>query len=193
MVLEYVKVLLSWPVVIAALVAFFLWRFGREFSTLISSVSMIKFRGTELELRQAVRNADEPAIANRLLTSDAEPEPARDAERRLQSAEEQALLWEYRFLNYFLVPRSQLVLEWLASREPMTYGAYDAHALPFIRDAAERSAIIVALENHHLVLVNRAQGNLITVTKKGRDYLQWRGPLPQPTPPPPPAPPASTE
>jgi hypothetical protein len=54
---------------------------------------------------------------------------------------------------------------------------YDSVWLPLIPSAEERRAIITALQAHYLILV---QNELVEVTPKGREYIAWRGPLPQP-------------
>jgi hypothetical protein len=94
----------------------------------------------------------------------------------IQSARATAYLWEYRFLNRFLVRHTQGVLDWLATRAPMLMHQIDAELIPFIQSSEERNAIIRALSNHHLITVG-ADG-LVEVTPKGHEYREWRGPLP---------------
>ena len=53
---------------------------------------------------------------------------------------------------------------------------YDSFWMPLIPNPIERGAILDALRNHHLILL---QGHMIEVTPKGKEYVQWRGPLPQ--------------
>ena len=87
-----------------------------------------------------------------------------------------ATLWEYRYLNYFLVPRTQHLLTWLAGLPSRTTVSFFHSAwLPLIPDPNERQAIITALHAHELVAISE---ELIEVTPKGRDYIQFRGPLP---------------
>jgi hypothetical protein len=49
--------------------------------------------------------------------------------------------------------------------------------LPLIPSATERKAILSALENHHLI---QLENGLVSVTPKGQEYIEWRGPLPEP-------------
>lgn len=87
-----------------------------------------------------------------------------------------AFLWEYRYLNYFLARSSQRVLDWLAGLSVRTtVGTFEAFWLPILPIAQERQAIVTALQAHYLIVL---AGELIEVTPKGREYLQWRGPLP---------------
>jgi hypothetical protein len=43
-----------------------------------------------------------------------------------------------------------------------------------VPNPVERLAILDALRNHHLIDI---VGDIITVTPKGREYIQWRGPV----------------
>ena len=94
-----------------------------------------------------------------------------------QAERARAYLWEYRYLNYFLAYGTQKVLDWLACLPTRTScDLFDTFWLPYIPSAEERRAIITALQAHHLIMI---QDNLIEVTPKGREYIQWRGALPE--------------
>lgn len=92
--------------------------------------------------------------------------------------QQRATFWEYRFLNVFLVHRTQAVLDWLTARQaggqPTTLAYYHAELSAQVVSPGERDAIVSALVAHGLVEVDR---DLLVVTNKGLDYLQWRGPL----------------
>jgi hypothetical protein len=86
-------------------------------------------------------------------------------------------LWEYRFLNYFLVRKTQDVLDWLISCEkPPTIELFDNFWFHVIPDKTEREAVFNALNEH--TLIQLTDGALISVTPKGEEYQKWRGPLP---------------
>lgn len=93
---------------------------------------------------------------------------------------QQAIFWEYRYLNHFLVHRTQLVLDWLIDRQtkgqPTTAGYYDAELTARVVAPDERTAVIQALEAHSLL---RSKNGLLHITEKGLDYARWRGPIPQ--------------
>jgi len=93
---------------------------------------------------------------------------------------QQATFWEYRYLNLFLVHRTQIVLDWLIDRQakgqPTTVGYYDAELTARVVSPGERAAILQALEAHGLIATNNT---LLVVTEKALDYARWRGPLPQ--------------
>jgi hypothetical protein len=191
LVLEYVRVLLSWPVIVLALSIFFLHRFHGPISALIGRIGSIKLPGGgELLLLQTINNELVAAHATVGARTDVTvgltgveargevgnvgPAGTSDSEHRVRTERERAHLWEYRYLNYFLVPRTQLVLDWLATRPPTSYATYDAWMLPYVQNPLERQAMVDALRNHHLIAVD---SDMISVTEKGREYILWRGPV----------------
>ena len=94
---------------------------------------------------------------------------------------QRSLFWEYKFLNMFLVYRTQWMLGWLidqqAKGQQTPLASFDAELAGQRVEMDERVAVLQALEAH--LLVTR-DNDLIRVTDKGLDYARWRGPLPQP-------------
>ena len=189
LVLEFLKVLLS-PQVIAGVVACsFLLFFRDDIKALLLRIAKIKFPGgAELstpqtaKLEEAFENKPPPTpppTEDSKLPANLAP-PQLQAVRDLLDAERaRAYLWEYRYLNYFLVYQTQHILDWFASLPTRTsLQLFDTMWLPFIPSADGRRAIINALQAHHLIII--LEGDLVEVTPKGREYIQWRGPLPQP-------------
>lgn len=192
LILEYLRVLLDFgkmflsPQIFAAIVAlFFLAAFRPDIKALLLRVAKIKFPGGELSTPQSAKKEE---------TTEKLPTPPSDdvnlpvslekgeldTVRELFNAERaRAFLWEYRYLNYFLAQSTQRVLDWFATNATPhpTVELFDSMWLPFIPSPQERQAILQALQAHHLINIDR---DLITITPKGREYVQWRGPLPQP-------------
>jgi len=96
---------------------------------------------------------------------------------------QRSIFWEYKFLNMFLVYRTQWTLGWLIDQQARgkqtPLAAFDAELAGQHVAMEERVAVLQALEAH--LLVTR-DNDLLNVTDKGLDYAQWRGPLPQPSP-----------
>jgi len=87
-------------------------------------------------------------------------------------------LWEYSYLNFFLARHTQLVLDWLISRDvPTTHQEFEEFWQQLIPEEKERSAVLGALSAHFLIV--RTGSGPITTTPKGAEYHQWRGPLPK--------------
>ena len=182
LVLEYLKVLLSPQIIAGVVVLVFLYLFREDVKALFLRVAKIKFPGgAEVSTSQSERKIKEEGIEQEPLPAlelppSLTPQQREVVESILKAERATSYLWEYRYLNYFLVYRTQVVLDWLISlKRPTTYSHFDAMWLPIIPSANERGAIINALQAHHLIQV---VDSTIQVTPKGKEYQQWRGELP---------------
>jgi len=188
LVLEYVRVLLS-PQIIGGIVTIIvLFTLSNELKALFRRIAKIRFPGGSEVSTSQIERAIEAPISNSEPPNPTDTSPVagkqnptpQDFEllRQLYDAERaQSHLWEYRYLNFFLVRHTQQFLDWLITLpNPTSVGLADAHWMQFIPDPNERFAILNALMTHHLVEQNMG---LLHVTEKGREYAQWRGPLPQ--------------
>ena len=183
LVLDYFKVFLSPQMIAAAVVVTFFFLFRPAISGLIVRIYKFKVAGAEVSASQLERSSNAPA------DTEAQPPPEElDIDKGLHLNEEQvqlvrkaveninatARLWEYRYLRYFLASPTEYVLDDLINVGGQTsFNLFDARFQPVVPSAAERKAIISALETHHLIQVT---GDVIEVTDKGREYATWRGP-----------------
>ncbi|MES9912322.1 MAG: hypothetical protein ABW126_08020 [Candidatus Sedimenticola sp. 4PFRAG1] len=182
-VLEYLKVLLSAQVVICATTLTFFLLFKNEFKSLLNRIASIKIGGAELaapqpltqsEREKAIEPAEDVDLPDSINVRD--PKLQEDLRNAFTAERARAHLWEYRYLNYFLVHNTQRVLDWLIGLETSpTFAMYDAWWQASISTASERRSIIQALEEHNLVVL---QNEVIAVSPKGQEYAEWRGPLP---------------
>jgi len=188
-VLEYLKVILSAPVIFGGITLTALLLFKSEISKLIGRIASIKIGGAEVSTPQRSQPSENkssppepPSGAGPELPTELSPQQKQLVEPIINSLVANAYLWEYRYLNHFLVRKTQVVLDWLSNfDQPIAYAQYDSIFLPLIPSAEERATIIQVLQSHHLVTDN-AQLNTICLTEKGKEYRQWRGELP-PIPP----------
>jgi len=184
-VLEYVKVFLSPQMVAGILIGIFFWLFKSDLSTLIARIATIKLPGGSeiltsqagMEKKESLSKNEpppepkEPKLDSESLTLT--PEQVREIKAVFDAERARAAFWEYEYLNFYLVPNTQKVLEWLANLpQPPTIPLADNLWSPLIPQASERQAILDALENHHLV--QRKTGDLLEVTPKGHEYLKVR-------------------
>ncbi|KVX81204.1 hypothetical protein [Burkholderia ubonensis] len=183
LILEYLKVVLSWPVVVGlGATVGTLW-FRTELRALINRIASLEFPGGKLVTQQA-KIEEESATGEA-----AQPVPVDDAAPpALQglrlSDEDQATLravfaseraaarmWEYHYLNYFFAPSTQHVLNWLIGLgQATTIDAYEAFWMNRIPSAIERQAILHALQKHLCIQVD---GPVINVSDKGNEYGAW--------------------
>lgn len=189
LVLEYLKVLLSGPVLFSVIAIIFIFIFKEDLKALILRIAKIKLPGgTEVSTLQSNqlaveenRPAPEPAINEQVLVAglpaDLAPQQRTVIEQLIRSHIATAYVWEYRYLNYFLARGTQHVLDWLIGLpQSTTYAHFESVWIPTIPSANERQAIINALQAHHLI--QQENSGLIVVTPKGREYAEWRGKLP---------------
>lgn len=188
LVLEYLKVLLSPQIIVGGVGFVFLFLFREDIKALLLRIAKIRLPGgTEVSTSQSERQVKEEKIEQKPLPAPQTPLPGLPSELTpqqrtavediLKAERATSYLWEYRYLNYFLVYGTQTVLDWFISlKQPTTYNHFDATWLPLIPSANERGAIINALQAHHLIQVN---DGAIQVTPKGMEYQQWRGKLPK--------------
>jgi hypothetical protein len=195
LVLEYLKVFLTPQIVIGTIVVVFVTIFRPDILALFRRIATIRLPGgTELSTSQSAKIEDEPdrppptppSSADVALPPSLDANELRTVRELLDAERMRAFVWEYRYLNYFLVQNSQRVLDWFASLPQRTsIQLFDTVWMPLIANAQERRAILNALQTHHLIVINN---DLVEVTPKGREYIQWRG---GPLPPPPAAAPAA--
>ena len=193
-VLEYLKVLLSWPVVTGIISLIAIKTFRPQIAALLGRPLKLEWPGggasfgsqdktskAELPTNNAIpaipASSEVVALPQSVSPSSSE---AQDIVHLVRSERANAALWEYRYLNLFLVRGTQVVLDWLATLpNGISSAFFDSQLQAFITAANERFAILNALQKHHLVSIN---ADLISITDKGREYLTWRGPLPPPLP-----------
>ncbi len=174
LVLEYVRVVLSLPVVVGAIAVVVLVIYKTALRELLARIATVRFPGGEVVLSQAEKNRLEPPSEP--------PTPAPDAPQALTAnqvhntiaaLQAAALLWEFRYLNYFLARDTQSLLDLLVGTVPGTT-AVTAQIIELLYGAAERDAMLDALRRHRLV---EQRGHYVEITDKGRAYLEHRGPL----------------
>lgn len=179
--LDYLKVLLTPQIVVVVGIVWFANTFKKNIADLIDRIKAIRFPGGEVSTPQLEKIKDEKPIED---NTSPEPQSA-DLPANIQENDTETLkslynterarayFWEYCYLNYYLVQRTQTTLDWLSSCSgPISTALYDNLTSPTVTEPKERKAILDALEKHYLVSI---ENDLITVTPKGREYIEWLG------------------
>ena len=187
LVLEYFRVLLTFPVLTSVVAVIFIFTFTEDIKALLLRVATIKLPGgTEVSMPQSNVPDSEQELESTSETGQRFIEEIIDGLNQEKQKEigqlvsmyiGHAELWEFRYLNYFLVPQTQRVLDWFVRYTNSAYVSYDAIWLPYIPSANDRQQIFNVLQAHRLVSYDASSG-MITITDKGRRYQQWRGELP---------------
>jgi hypothetical protein len=193
LVLEYLKVAFSYPVVIGGVSVWFVRKYHEEIKRFLSRVRTLEGPGgikIAAPESQSERLALQPLELDATLPAATGPVPSPSplppsnaeiaAHQATEGAREAALIWQFRFFNLLLVRRTQLVLDRLETSErlgtPTTIELFDA-LLSFV-PVQERKATFQVLRDYGLIELGA--NNVITVTPLGRRYLAWRGPMPVP-------------
>ena len=122
LVLEYLKVFLSASVVFLVVITIFIITFKEDIKALFVRIAKITLPGgAEVLTPQSIRASEEdnkpaPQPDNtpvQGLPTDLTPAQQQATEQLIRSHIATAYLWEYRYLNYFLVRGTQLVLNWI--------------------------------------------------------------------------------
>ncbi len=182
--LRLLEILLSWPPITLGCVIFISIFFREAFKQWIARLSIKgKFKDAEftaqsqlVEEAKSITKEDEAIEQTAPKEAPLPVEAGTDWQKASELWRSNAYLWEYRYLNYYLVYSTQYVLDTLYNLNDVTsFASFDAWATPFIANPNERKAIIDALLQHHLVEDN---GGLLKITPKGREYVEWRGKMP---------------
>jgi hypothetical protein len=190
LVLEYLKATTSTQIIAGVVAVTIALTFKNDIRNLMRRIAWIKFPGgsefstTQLERRSSTsadHDTDEqqPLEPEVELPHDLQLNPAEfeKVESLMKAERAKAALWEYRFLNLFLVPHTQAVLDWISGLDRGTsIGFFHTLWTPAIPNANERHAIIDVLQNHFLIEIT---GEFVEITPKGREYVGWRGPMPK--------------
>ncbi len=185
LVLEYLKVFLSAPVIFLLVLIIFIRTFKTELRNLVNRIASIRFPGgAEVNTPQPLNDASSKSVPkptiefNQSLPAGLTKDQEIKITHLIRSHIANSYLWEYRYLNFFLVRKTQLVLDWLTTFiQPVAWSFYDSFWILTIPDANERKNILEALQAHHLIEFD--QLGMINLTAKGKEYIEWRGPLPK--------------
>mgnify|MGYP000998561112 CR=1 FL=1 len=180
--LEYLRVFLSTQVIVGIIVIIFFKMFREEIKEFITRIVTLRLPGggevstpqlEKIQTDKPVKNNTSPEPQSADLPSHIQENDLETLKSLYNSERARAYFWEYSYLNYFLVPKTQLTLDWLASYEsPISIPQYDTFTSPVVPEPKERKAILDALESHYLVII---KDNLISVSPKGHEYIEWRG------------------
>ena len=161
LILDYLRVAASWPIIVFVLGCIVLVKFQIPLTELIGRVAVIRVPGGELRVRQS-------GPPDALI-----PTPA--AGPSAAPNQDAAKLWEFLFLNYFLVPTTQWILEMLCkSPSGLTHQDFTSALLPDVPpNSVEPNAIYNALLRHNLI--EGSENGNIKATAKGMEYRTFRG------------------
>jgi hypothetical protein len=196
--LKILELILTPHIVWGGILVFFAYRFKNSFSILIESLSdrvknvkgYKKTKDGHEVLFSEAQSINEPPAKTEITSESPNviskpnnaswPEDLTDdtdaLRNEVKSERAKAYYWEYCYLNFFLVRHTQLVLDWLVSKNSKdTKPSFHNYWKEYIVSEQERENVLSALNGHSLVIFQQDE---ILVTPKGNDYYNWRGAMP---------------
>lgn len=182
--LEYLKVILTWPVAALILVLIVVRRFHHAISSFISRAVELSAFGATAKASPLQRdvNADEgppgqlpaglPEDVAQHLGEDAR-RPAQELAALLLGARREARIWEFRYLSSAGLANSTVGVLTHLGQQAGPISAADYTNLLAGYDEGERTAIDRALTRTHLI--QKQADGLVRISGKGADFLQFRG------------------
>ncbi len=161
LVIEVLKLLLSWPVVAGVLGFMVLCTFKSDIRQFVGRLGWLKLGQFE---------ASQQAI-----TSPNRVNPVDNSSVKTESDRSNSEYWEFMYFNLFLVPNSKRFLLWVAQRKSVPEASCIAEfdlMLPLPFPELEKKNILMTLLAVGLL---RADGSSVEVTDKGNNYLRFLG------------------
>lgn len=172
--LSFLKVLLSWPPLAASIAGYFLFAYKTEIGDFLRRLRSFNL-GPLAGQSERIATASEPTslpqpVPTPPVIAQLSPEDARRLDEWFSAERAATRIWEYRYLNLFYAPATQLILDWLINlNSDTTMSAFEA-TFGLTIPGHERAAILNALEFH--VLIQMTAG-VLHVTDKGQEYAAW--------------------
>lgn len=112
--------------------------------------------------------------------ADAEAEPPELRDIPKKELVRQMVWWHFQYLNIFLRPHTQSLLEWLLAKQSVVGAEISKAWLPVVGSRIEVETMLSALESSQLIA--RGDDDTVTPTAKGESFLKWRAELGFPAP-----------
>lgn len=193
-ILEYMKVLLTWPVLGGISVVLVIYWLRSSIEFLLRNISIKTPSGMQIQAQQSKSTHDaelpgtiklDPQQQQELtefvqglqkelkLSAEQQTTLRKAAEDEIQKAWSSARFWELMYLDRYLVGHTKFLLSMLNKGGPVTR-EYITTVWPSFNwgDEKEREAVLSALQTTGLI---KQEGNIISVTEKGRAFLAFIG------------------
>ncbi|HUU11767.1 MAG TPA: hypothetical protein VM431_14675 [Phycisphaerae bacterium] len=198
-VLEYLKVILAWPLLGSAGILLIVWCLRKPLDHLLRNISVRTPSGFEIQAQQPKPEPiekEEPGtvkldpqqleelsafvdgLQNQLNLTTKQKEDLRNSARQeIEKAWSASRYWEFMYLDRFLVPHTKQVLWYFHSQQGQITREYFSLLWPGFNFGSEneREAVLNALQTNGLVT---QMGNILSVTDKGRSFLIFIGSIP---------------
>lgn len=195
-ILEYLRVILSWPTIVLLLGIIFLFKFSHSIRGFLRKLRFFKAGSFEFSQQQSLQQEVEKKVEEKLeesgITLNQEQlkqiqetfetlsKEKGDKEVRITQQEgvirywfERAELFEFSYLNLYLAYNSKIALFWLMNPSTKDNFIYSFQLPPqIVNQIAEKEAIFNALLSTGLI---EQDGFLFKISEKGKRFLKFLG------------------
>lgn len=181
LILQYITVFFSWPVVVLVIVIYFTQKFSDSISIWIRNLK-VQYGDATISSSQAIDSKVDSAEGDGLPQKQADAKDGKsqylstiqttDVEvlkKQIVSWRENAYIWEYKYLNYYLVPNTKRVLHWLYLFKTANFETYNNVFSSSIPEMEERNTILMVLQNHFLLVF---KDGILEISEKGKEYTE---------------------
>jgi len=195
-ILEYLRIILSWPLLIFILLIIFLFKFANSIKVFLENLRLLKAGPFEFSQQQEPPEEIEKKIEDKLEESGITltKEQLKQIEETLETLSrekenkesqifkqqevirywaERAELYEFLYLNLYLVYNSKLALRWFINPSTKDNFIYSFPLPPqIVNQITEKEAIFNALLSNGLI---EQDGLVFKISEKGKRFLKFLG------------------
>lgn len=193
-ILEYLKVIFSWPIIVFTLSMIFMFKFSKEIHDFLLNTTHFKAGPVEMTKQSEEEPPSEKIEGN--LENDNNVQFTQDqitaldneftrlsseTDQQKQTIEQKdefiryliarLELTEFAYLNLFFVPNTKMVLHWLRSVGQTTKELFNISFQPSIPSEVERETIFSVLLGNEMIIEQNSQFQLTEKANKFLDYL----------------------
>jgi hypothetical protein len=167
LLVEYLKVFLSWPPILLLIVICLVRNFRAEIGRLIDRVRRLSGGGAAVDLE--VQRSDVAAAVTKTTLAEGQEGGPSPVQATPALGADHAETWEFRYLNYFFVWKTQLVLNAIAAGQIKSVSDFQQKLAEAGIAEPERSTIMNVLILHGLL---EGDGAELKLTDKGQRYVE---------------------
>jgi len=193
-ILEYLRIILSWPTAVFFIGTIFLFKFSNSIKIFLENLRSFRAGPFEFSQQQSSPQEIEKKVEEKLeksgitlneeqlkqieKTFEALSKEKEDKEIKISRQEEvirylveRAELYKFLYLNLYLVPNSKNALFWFISPSTKDYFIYSFPLSPqIVNQIAEKEAIFNALLSNGLI---EQDGLLFKISEEGKRFLKF--------------------
>lgn len=181
-ILEFIKTIFSWPIIIFILVIIFLTRYHDSISSFIKNIKSAK--GPGFEITQKQKNGSKKEIFSEKeninkLTKELDQINASNIEKEKMLEEAKILIpnlfnglqyYKFEYLDLFFIASTKAVLGWFSANIQTTREFYKSVWLPIIKNELQLEIILSVLLAQSML---QDLGNSIKITDEGNQFLKY--------------------